>query len=33
MGAVRLVYPSGLEEMASGVKWRQQKEAGTLGLV
>lgn len=27
MGAVRLVYPSGLEEMASGVKWRQQKEA------
>lgn len=27
MGAVRLVYPSGLDEMVSGVKWRQHVEA------
>lgn len=32
MGAVRLVYRSGLEEMVSEGKWRQRKEAN-WGLV
>ena len=32
MCAVRLVYHSGLEEVVSGGKWRQQKEAN-WGLV